>query len=191
MSDVIVFHHALGVTPGIEAFADRLRAAGHQVLVPDLFGGRRFDSIDDGVAHAGDVGFETITERGVAAARDRQVTGDYLVVGFSLGVLPAQKLAQTDPEVRGAVLCHGAVPVSTFGDGWPDGVGAQVHLVEEDPWAADDLEAAREVAAASGGELHLYPGTGHLVADASHADHDPAAAEQIIERVLGFLATTG
>jgi dienelactone hydrolase len=188
MSDVIVFHHALGVTPGVDAFADRLRAAGHRVLVPDLFGGRRFDSIDAGVAHAGDVGFDVITERGVASARDREVTGGYFVVGFSLGVLPAQKLAQTDPEVRGAVLCHAAVPVTVFAERWPAGVAAQLHLVEDDPWAAEDLEAAREVAAASGGDLHLYPGHGHLVADASHPDFDPDVADRIVARTLDLLA---
>jgi dienelactone hydrolase len=185
MTDVLLFHHALGVTDGIEAFADRLRRGGHHVVVIDLFNGQRFDSIEDGVAHAEEVGFDTITDRGVAAADG--LRGPVVTVGFSLGVLPAQKLAQTNPVVVGAVLCHGAVPPSAFGERWRDGVDVQVHLVEGDPWAAEDLDAARSLAQTAGGELFLYPGRGHLVSDSSHDDYDPTIATQITERTLAFL----
>jgi pimeloyl-ACP methyl ester carboxylesterase len=108
MADVLLFHHALGLTAGVQGFAEQLRAAGHTVMVPDLYDGARFDTITEGVAHAEEIGFETLIDRGVAVAEG---LGDRLVVaGFSLGVLPAQKLAQTRPGVIGAVLYHAAAP---------------------------------------------------------------------------------
>ena len=68
MAEVLLFHHAQGLTPGVRAFADELRAAGHTVHTPDLFDGRTFDSIDEGVAHAKEIGFENVLERGVRSA---------------------------------------------------------------------------------------------------------------------------
>lgn len=187
MPDVLLFHHALGVTPGIEAFARQLRGAGFRVEVPDLFEGASFASIAEGVAHVERTGFDIVIERGVAAAQ--RLDGPLVVLGFSLGVLPAQKLAQTRPGVVGAVLCFSAVPIATFGDAWPPGVAVQLHFVENDPWSGEDLEAAREIAAAAPGALHLYPGSGaHLVVDASHADYDEASAQLIMQRTLEFVA---
>ena len=185
MSDVLLFHHALGLTAGVESFAEELRRAGHGVVTPDLFDRQTFGSVAEGVAHADRLGMETIVARGVDAAA--RMEGAFVVAGVSLGVLPAQKLAQTDPAVRGALLYLSAVPVSVFGDDWPSGVPAQLHLVEDDDWAAEDREAAEEVAAASGGELFVYPGRGHLVIERGSDDHDAAAAALILQRTLAFL----
>lgn len=186
MLNVIIFHHALGVTPGIEAFAEELRGAGYRVLAPDLFDGRAFASLEEGVAYAEEISFDTIIERGAAFAEG--VDEPVMVIGFSLGVLPAQKVAQTLPGVRGAVLCYSAVPLATFGETWPPGVALQIHMVKGDPWAEEDIEAARELAAAAVGELHLYPGTGHLVSDPSSDDYDADVAQQITQRTLDFMA---
>lgn len=189
MTDLLLFHHALGVTAGMDAFADDLRAAGHRVVVPDLFDGATFDSIAAGVGHAQSVGFDKIIDRGVAEADE---LGDrFAVAGFSLGALPAQKLAQTDSRVAGAILYHAAVPISTFGNAWPAGVALQVHIGEDDEWAEEDLGAARELTAESGGELFLYPGPGHLITDSSFADHHPRNAARILERTLAFLDSLG
>ncbi|MFW2381149.1 MAG: dienelactone hydrolase family protein [Acidimicrobiales bacterium] len=186
MTDVLLFHHALGVTPGIGAIADELRGAGHDVAVPDLFEGATFGSVEAGIAHADEVGFDTIIERGVDAAQVHD--GGLVVVGFSLGVLPAQKLAQTRAGVVGAVLCHAAIPLGEFADDWPSHVAVQIHMVEHDPWVEEDLDAAREIAStAFRGELFLYPGTGHLVADKSAPEYDPVVGRKIIERILGFV----
>jgi dienelactone hydrolase len=186
MAEVLLFHHALGLTDGVRSFADDLRAAGHSVVTPDLYDGATYDSIDDGVAHAERVGFEVIAERGAEFAA---ALGDRLVVaGFSLGVLPAQRLAQTRPGVAGAVLYHDAVPISTFGDRWPAGVGLQIHVVEDDEWA--DLDTARSVAEQAGGELFVYPGSAHLVADPGSGDYDAAAAGLFLSRTLDFLVAT-
>jgi dienelactone hydrolase len=185
MTEVLLFHHAQGQTPGFLAFADRLRAAGHVVYAPDLYDGRTFADLEAGVAHARELGFDNIGERGRLAAEGLP---DALVyAGFSLGVLPAQLLAQTRPGARGALLFSAAFPPSEFG-GWPPGVPVEIHLMEDDEWAAEDLPAASElVETVDGAELFIYPGDGHLFADDSLPDYDEAAASLLTERVLDFL----
>jgi dienelactone hydrolase len=189
MAEVILFHHALGLTPGVDAFAEELRAAGHIVHVPDLYEGKTFESVDDGVANAQEVGFGTIQERGRAAAED--LPNELVYAGFSLGVMPAQMLAQTRPGARGALLFYSALPASEFGDSWPDGVPLQIHMMEDDPWAEEDLPAARELAENENAELFLYPGNRHLFADNSVADYDPGAAALLRQRALDLLARVG
>jgi dienelactone hydrolase len=188
MAEVLLFHHAHGRTPGVLAFADDLRRAGHVVHVPDLYDGRTFDSLDDGVAHANAIGFDTILERGAAAAQG--LPSGLVLAGFSLGVLPAQMLAQTRPGARGALLMHGCVDPSEFGGPWPQDVPVQIHAMDRDPWFVDggDIDAARAlVASAPRAELFLYPGDGHLFADTGLATFDAAAAALLRQRVLAFL----
>lgn len=185
MTDVIVFHHAHGLTPGVRAFADRLVAAGHRVMVPDLYDGETFESLDDGVAHAETIGLDTLLEYGASVASTTDAP--FATVGFSIGVLPAQHLAQTHSRAVGAVLCHAAVSLGTFADTWPGEVGLQIHTAAADP--SGDIDDARALAAAVGGsQLFEYDTTAHLVTDASLAEYDPAIAEQIIGRALEFLA---
>ena len=189
MTDVVLFHHAQGLTDGVRRFADRLTVAGHPVTLPDLYDGATFGTLDEGLAHAGSVGFGEIQERGVAAAQALPAAVVY--AGISLGVMPAQRLAQTRPGALGVLLLSAAVPASFFGP-WPAGVALQVHLVEDDPVGEEDRPAAEELAAAvDGAELHLYPGTGHLVVDDTLADFDAAATQLIVERSLAFLDRVG
>ena len=188
MTEVVLFHHALGLTPGIVAFADELRRAGHTVHTPDLFEDRTFASIEEGVAHAEEIGFGAVVERGVRAVDG--LSAEVVYAGFSLGVLPAQKLAQTRAGARGALLCYACVPVAEFGPAWPDGVPVQVHGMDADPFFVDegDLDAARAlVAEAEDAELFLYPGDQHYFADSTLPSYDPAAAELLTSRVLAFL----
>ncbi|MFC4060990.1 dienelactone hydrolase family protein [Planomonospora corallina] len=188
MAEVLLFHHAHGLTPGVREFADALRKAGHTVHVPDLYEGRVFDVLEEGVAHARETGFGTLAERGRAAAG--RLPAELVYAGFSLGVLPAQMLAQTRAGARGALLFHACAPVSEFGGRWPGAVPVQVHGMEGDAFFAGegDLEAARElVRTAPRAELFLYPGDRHLFTDASLPSYDERAAALLTERVLGFL----
>lgn len=192
MADVLLFHHILGLTPGVERFAEDLRAAGHTVHVPDLFEGRVFATIDEGIDYARDEGFGTLARRGVDAAGD--LPGDLVYAGFSFGVMPAQQLAQTRPGARGALLFEACIPVSEFGEAWPAGVPVQVHGMEDDAFFAHegDLDAAKElVASAPNAELVVYPGDRHLFADSSLASYDASAAALLEERVLRFLSEVG
>jgi dienelactone hydrolase len=183
-AEVILFHHALGLTAGVREFAEDLRAAGHVVHVPDLYEGETFATVDEGVGHAQAIGFDTILQRGREAAEALPTALVY--AGFSLGVMPAQLLAQTWPGARGALLLHGAVPLSEFGGNWPAGVPLQIHTMQDDAWG--DVEVARElVAAIPGAGLFVYPGRRHLFSDRSTADYDEPAAGQLHARVLEFL----
>ena len=193
MAEVLLFHHAQGLTPGVIAFADELRRAGHTVHTPDLLDGRTFGSIDDGMAYAQQLGFPgEVLERGARAVEG--LPADLVYAGFSLGVLPAQMLAQTRPGARGALLFYSCVPVSEFGSAWPDGVPVQVHGMDADPIFVDegDIDAARElVGLAEDAELFLYPGDQHYFADSSLPSYDAAAAKLLTERVLAFLERVG
>ena len=187
MAEVVVFHHVQGLTDGVRAFADELREDGHSVHTPDMFGGRTFATIDDGIAFAQEQGFGKLVEGGVAAADD--LPSDVAYVGFSFGAMPAQQLAQTKPGARGALLIYGVVPYTEFGDAWPDDVPVQVHAMEDDAWFVEDLPAAQALAASTDvAELFLYPGDKHLFADASTADYDAEAARLLMERVRAFLS---
>jgi dienelactone hydrolase len=185
MSELILFHHAQGRTQGVEAFADELRAAGHRVTVPDLYEGATFSSLEDGVAHAEQIGFDEILDRGVKAAAN--LPASIVYAGFSLGVLPAQKLAQTRPGALGALLYHEGLAASTFGAAWPDHVALQIHVSEHDEWCELDVTQAL-VEGAADAELYLYPGSAHLFTDATLADYDEPAARLVLERSKEFLA---
>lgn len=187
MADVLLYHHIQGLTDGVRAFADDLRRAGHTVHTPDLFDGRTFASIEEGFAFAGQAGFDAIRQRGAAAA-DELGTG-LVYAGFSFGVTIAQQLAQTRPGARGALLMCSCLPVSEFGEAWPDALPVQVHGKEGDEFFEEDLPAARELASATtSAELFTYPGDQHLFADSSLPAYDPEASALLRERVRAFLA---
>lgn len=188
MAEVALFHHAQGLTPGVIAFADKLRANGHTVHTPDLFEGRTFGTLEEGIGHVEQIGFGAVIERGVSAVDG--LPAELVYAGFSLGVLPAQKLAQTRPGAGGALLFHSCVPVSEFSSAWPDGVPVQVHAMNADPFfVGEDIDAARAlVDQAKDAELFLYPGEQHLFADSSLPSYDPDATALLTQRVLDFLS---
>jgi dienelactone hydrolase len=184
MAEVLLFHHALGLTPGVLAFAEELRSGGHCVHVPDLYDGKTFGTVPDGVAFAEEIGFTTVLDRGRAAAED--LPSELVYAGFSLGVMPAQLLAQTRPGARGALLFNATVPIEEFGS-WPAGLPGQIHTMDGDDLG--DVEIAVEAAASVPElELFLYPGSAHLFADSSLDDYDEAAAAQLMQRVRKFLS---
>ncbi len=188
MAEVVLFHHALGLTPGVVTFAAALRRAGHTIHTPDLYDGRTFATLEEGMAYVEEIGFGAVIERGVRAVEG--LPAELVYAGFSLGVLPAQKLAQTRAGARGALLCYACVPVSEFGASWPDGVPVQVHAMDADPIfvGEGDIAAARAlVAEAADAELFLYPGDQHYFADSSLPSYDADAAALMRQRVLSFL----
>jgi len=192
MAEVVLFHHAQGLTDGVRAFADGLRAAGHTVHTPDLFDGVRPASVDDGLAHIRSIGNQPLRERA-----DQAVAGlpaGLVYAGFSWGAATAQRYAQTRPGVRGALLYEACLPVTgewAFGP-WPDGVPVQIHGMDHDPFFAleGDLDAARELVGIVGpglGEVFVYPGDRHLFTDSSLPSADPAATALVVQRSREFL----
>jgi len=190
MAEVLLFHHAQGLTPGVVAFADALRAAGHTVHTPDLFDGRTFDSIEEGMAFIEGAGMDAVRERGVRTADD--LPDDLVYAGFSFGEMVAQELAQTRPGARGALLFYSCIPITgewAFGP-WPAGVPVQIHGADADPYfvGEGDIDAAREIVAqVEDAELFLYPGDQHYFADSSLPSYDADATKLLTRRVLAFL----
>jgi dienelactone hydrolase len=190
MAEVLLFHHAQGLTPGVQAFADGLRAAGHSVHTPDLFDGRTFGSIDEGMAYIKQTGFDELRARGVRTADG--LPSELVYAGFSFGEAVAQELAQTRPGARGALLFYSCIPISgewAFGS-WPDGVPVQIHGMDNDPYfvGEGDVDAAREIVEkVEDAELFLYPGDQHYFADSSLPSYDAEATALLTKRVLEFL----
>jgi dienelactone hydrolase len=190
MAELLLFHHAQGLTPGVQAFADELRAAGHTVHAPDLFDGRTFESIDEGMAYIKGNGMDEMVEKGERTADD--LSNELVYAGFSFGEMIAQKLAQTRPGARGALLFYSCIPISgewAFGP-WPDGVPVQIHGMDNDPIfvGEGDVEAAREIVdKVEDAELFLYPGDQHYFADSSLPSYDRDATALLTRRVLEFL----
>ena len=185
MAEVLLFHHSQGLTAGVLEFAAELRGSGHTIHIPDLYDGATFADINDGVAHMKKVGFEKLMERAQAAAE--ALPAELVYAGMSMGVGPAQMLAQSRPGTKGALLMFGALPASEFGGKWPQGAPLQIHAMEDDEWFKDDIGAARELAELAGGQLFLYPGDKHLFADNSLPDFDEDASTLLKQRALEFL----
>ncbi len=188
MAEVVLFHHSLGLTPGVVGFADKLRGAGHTVHTPDLYVGRTFETLEEGMGHAEQIGFGEVIDRGTRAVEG--LPAELVYAGFSLGVLPAQKLAQSRPGARGALLFYSCVPVSEFGSAWPTGVAVQVHGMDADPIfvGEGDVDAARAlVESTEQAELFLYPGDQHYFADSTLPSYDADAAALLLDRTLTFL----
>lgn len=185
MTEIVLFHHAQGLTDGVRAFADDLRAAGHVVHLPDLYDGRTFSTLEEGMAYLGTLDFDAVVEQGVQSVGT--LPADVVYAGMSLGVMSAQKLAQTRPGARGALLLHAAVLPRDLDGSWPTGLPLQVHTMEDDEWG--DADVARELdAQLDEAEVFLYPGDRHLFTDRSLPAYDAEAAALVLQRALGFLA---
>jgi dienelactone hydrolase len=192
VAEVVLFHHVQGLTDGVQAFAEELRAGGHTVHTPDLFDGAQPESLDAGLAYAGKLGDDAIRQRADGAVAD--LTEGLVYAGISFGVGEAQRLAQTRSGARGALLYEACMPITgewAFGP-WPNGVPIQIHGMEEDPvFGLDgDLDAARELVETVGpelAELFVYPGDRHLFTDSSLPSYDPEAAALVLERSRVFL----
>lgn len=188
MAEVLLFHHVQGVSDGIRAFADEIRRAGHEVIVPDLFDGVTFETVETGLAHAEQLGFENIIAKGANMA-DGLAEG-LVYAGFSLGAMVAHKLAQTRSGALGALLYHhGDVPIETFGDTWPAGVDLQIHVSEGDDFYEPDIagEFVERAGANANAELFVYPGSNHLFTDSSLADYEADSAALVMQHTVEFL----
>jgi dienelactone hydrolase len=196
MAEVVLFHHVQGLTDGVRAFAEELRVGGHTVHTPDLFEGEQPASIDDGMALVQGIGDEVLSERADRAVA--HLPEGLVYAGVSLGVGSAQRLAQTRPGARGALLYEGCLPITgewAIGP-WPDGVPVQIHGMDKDPFFAleGDIDSARELVQTVGpefAELFVYPGDKHLFTDSSLSSYDPDAAALVLQRSRKFLDQVG
>jgi dienelactone hydrolase len=192
MAEIVLFHSALGLRPGVASAADRLREAGHSVHVPDFYDGEVFEDLDDGLRKRDELGVAEILRRAREAVA--RLPAGLVFVGFSLGNDLAELLAAERPGDRGVLLMHGAVPIEAFSEfgveRWPEGVPVQVHYAAEDPWVeAEEVAALGDAVRGAGAsfEEHSYPGSGHLFADPGLPEYDRASSEAMWRRALTFL----
>lgn len=189
MAEVVLFHSVLGLRPAVLAAADRLRASGHEVHTPDLYGdGRTFEAIEAGMPAAELIGFDGLRQRAEAAVVD--LPANVVYGGWSWGAGAAQHLAMTRPGARGALLLHDAADPQWFGAPWPASVPLQVHHAADDPWVEADQLAALLLAVRAAGadvEVFSYPGDGHLFDDSALEAYDPASTELLWQRATAFL----
>lgn len=189
MATVVLFHHVQGLTPGVRAFAESLRSAGHTVHAPDFFDGTLYDSIDEGFAAVQERGFAALDAWADDAVASASPADDLVLAGISLGVMPAQRITQTHSGVKAGLFLEACVPVSEFGD-WPEGKPAQIHGGDADPFFAKegDMDAAAALAEREEQvELFLYPSDQHLFTDSSLPGYDQESAEKVVRRSLEFL----
>jgi dienelactone hydrolase len=187
---VVLFHHAQGLRDDVRAWADSLREAGHQVTTPELFEGRTFERLEDGIAHRDELGVPELMRR-AAQALD-ELPAEMVYAGFSMGASTAHYFAVTRPGARAVLLMHGTAPVASLGEAaWPSGLPGQLHCKETDPLMdVRGVEALEQMAGSAGAPLEFftYPGEGHLFADPEGPDYDADSAGLMLERELALLA---
>jgi dienelactone hydrolase len=186
MAHIVLFHSVYGRRPAVIAAAERLRAAGHHIRVPDLYAGETADRVDDAFALQGRVGGELIMRRAREALRD--LPADAVLAGFSMGAGIAQRLLLERPDAAGLLLLHGTAEAPPA---LPDDLPVQLHVAEDDEFeSAAELAVWRKAMTAAGADVELftYPDAGHLYTDPELPDHAPAAATLTWQRVLAFLA---
>lgn len=185
---IVMFHSAYGLRPAVRAAAERLRAAGHEVYVPDLYDGRTTDTVEEGMKIKDAIGREELLQRAVAAAAPHSDQG-LVYAGFSLGGSIAQTLALGDEKARGLLLLHGTSDIAD--DAVTDQLPVQLHVAEPDPFESEDWLNAWYLRMAKTGadvEVYRYRGAGHIYTDPELHDYDAEAAEQTWAVALSFLA---
>jgi dienelactone hydrolase len=196
MSEIVLLHSVLGVRDGVLEGAERLRAAGHVVHVPDLYGGTVFDDYAEATRFVDSFGSYPELMRRSAEAVDG-LRSDLLYAGFSNGGGCSTFLAATRPGARGLLSMHAATPLGVLGlaTPWPASVPVQVHYGKDDPFRPQewvDAFAADVRGSGAGYEFVEYPVKGHLFTDRSlPAEYDEASAEQLWTRALEFVERVG
>lgn len=188
MAHIVLFHHVLGLTSGVQALARSLEARGHRVTTPDLFRGQTFPTLQAGLAHVADIGDEELLRRAELACAE--LVSDVVYAGLSLGAVPAQHLLATRPGARGGLLLHAFVDPTQLAGTWPEDCPVGVFAMEDDPFFAGDgdLDAARYWQRTHPNlSIRLYPGHGHLFTEPSLEDYDPRATETLVDDVACFL----
>ncbi len=191
MALIALFHHAQGLRDDVRVWAESFQQAGHDVETPDLFEGRTFDRLEDGIAHRDELGIPTLIARAGQALEG--LPTELVYAGFSMGASTAHYFAVTRPGARGVLLMHGTAPAESLGDApWPGGMPGQLHKKEDDRLMDDaGVEALERAAGDAPLEVFTYSGRGHLFADPQGPDYDAAAAQLMLERELEFLDRLG
>ncbi|MFG3713917.1 dienelactone hydrolase family protein [Micromonospora sp. NPDC047730] len=186
MGHVVLFHSVYGLRPAVLTAADRLRAAGHTVVTPDLYGAPAAATVEDGFALLRKIGQDAVLDRAREALRE--APADAVLAGFSMGAGVAGAMLAERPDAAALLLLSG---VGGEPESVRPGLPVQLHLGDPDDYDAEpEVAQWRRAMTDAGAELsvHRYPGVGHLYTDPHLPDHDATAAAQTWERAIAFLA---
>lgn len=187
MARILLLHSIYGLRPVVHAAADRMRAAGHEVHVPDLYAGRSATDAEQAEKIREEIGRDELLRRAVAAAAPHSDQG-LVYAGFSLGAAIAQNLALADEHAKGLLLLHGT---SQLPDDASTDIPVQLHVADPDPYETHDWLTVWYLKMRRAGadvEVYRYPGAGHLYTDPDLPDYDAEAAERTWRIALDFLA---
>jgi dienelactone hydrolase len=187
VADVVLYHSVYGLRPAVLDAADRLRAAGHTVIAPDLYAGRVAASADEGFALCEQVGWPLIIRRAQQPLAD--MPAETVLAGLSMGASVAAALLSERSATAGLLLLH-----NTGGrgdEGVRRGLPAHLHISEPDAYqSATEVTAWERAMNAAGAAVQLfrYRGAGHLFTDPGTPDHNAVAAALAWRRIMSFLA---
>jgi len=185
MATIILFHSVLGLRANERRMADRMRAAGHDVILPDLYGGAATEDLDEGFAIKDRVGWATIRRTAADALASAPETT--VLAGISMGAGVVAEFWGERPAAAGILLLHGlaAVPPSLR-----PGQPVQLHVAGSDPFfAAPAVDAWQDDALAARADVQVfrYADCGHYFSDPALPDHNEMAARQLWQRCQAFL----
>lgn len=180
---ILVLHSAYGLRLAVHEGAQRLRALGHQVDVPDLYDGRVAETLPEALKLRDELGRERLLSRAISLAT---TVKPEVIVGFSLGGSLAQRVVMRTGAPRRLVLFHG---LAEFVPGTYEGLALQAHLARDDAFSPEEEVAEWQekfVAAGARVEVHWYEG-GHLFTDPELPDFDGESARLAWDRAIAFV----
>ena len=188
---VVVFHAWWGLNDDVTAYADRLAGAGFFVIAPDLYGGAVTAEVEEAKRLTGTVDEEHANATALAAlerlANRPGASPAIGAVGFSFGA----HWAVWSPTQQGrdglSVVYYGTTGGPVLAQPGGPVLG---HFAEDDPFEGPEDIAAFEEGLREGGRtstIHLYPGTGHWIAEPSRDAYRKEAADLAFERTVEFL----
>ena len=179
MAEVVLFHHVQGLTDGVRAFADELRAGGHTVHTPDLFDGQRPATIDEGIELVSSLGDALATRCAEAVAG---LPAGLVYAGFSWAA--RRRSGSRRPGRARAARCSTSRSSRCPPSG-PSARGPPGSRSRCTAWTRTRTSPGRATwtppaswsppSALSVAELFTYPGDQHLFTDSSLPSYDPAA----------------
>ncbi len=185
--NIMLFHSTYGLRPAVRAAADRLRAAGHEVWMLDLFEGRTFETVEEGMAFNDGIGKEELLRRAVLAAAPYS-SAAWCTRGSRSAPPSRRPWRSATRRPLGCCSCT-ARRTSPRARRWTRPV--ELHVAEPDPFEnCNDRPSAWYLQMQRAGadvEIYRYAGAGHLYTDPDLPDYDEEAAEATWRVALGFL----
>lgn len=190
---VVIVHEMWGITPLIKEVADRFAQAGYRTLIPDLFGGRTAETLEQGLAMMGGLDFANAANQLIAggALWLRERSKSVAAVGFCMGGAIALLAAGNAGALDAVVSFYGIPPAEAF-DPATIRIPVACHFGQKDAWCTPSLVDALESRLRAGGvnfELFRYD-AGHAFMNKAWHEYDPAATESAWARTLDFLSRT-